>query len=302
MRAITYAAFGGPEVLTLTDLPAPTPAADQVVVQVAAWVVNPYDTKVRSGRYANGKPVTAPRRIGFDFAGSVVEVGTEVHDLQVGDSVVGSAPGSSAELIAVKVGKLVRLDPALDPVIAATVPVAGGAAVRVLRLSGAAAGQTLLVHAATGGVGTFLVQLARAAGITVIGTTGPATIDFLAGLGAIPVVYGDGWQDRVRAAASGPVDAVVDAIGGGVAEQSLEVVKPGGAIVTLVDFDARGPGIVATDGSEPGFENVVPEALAAVADGRVTVQIDSRFRFADYAEAHRRSETGQARGKIVIVP
>lgn len=301
MRAITYAEYGGPDVLTLTELPEPTAGPGQVVVRVGAWGINPFDTKVRAGAFAGDKPFGAPKKVGRDFAGEVVEVGPDV-DLTVGTAVVGSVAGASAELVVAKAAALVTVDPPFDAITAAAIPGAGTAAIRALRLSGVQPGQTLLVHAAAGGVGTFLVQLARAAGITVVGTAGPANQDHVSGFGVIPVVYGEGWQERVRRLSPGPIDAVVDAAGRGVAEQSLDVVVPGGRIVTLVDFDAKGPGIITTDGSEPGFENSLAEAAAAVASGRVRIEVDSLHPFAQYRRAHERSETGHARGKVVVIP
>ena len=301
MRAITYSRFGDPDVLTLTELPDPTPGPGQVVVRVGAWGVNPFDTKVRTGAFSRGAPPARPRRVGRDIAGVVVEAGPEALPA-VGTRVVGSVAGASSDLVLATGDDLVVLPDGVDDVTAAAIPGAGTTAIRALALSGVQPGQSLLVHAASGGVGTFLVQLAHAAGITVIGTAGPDNQDYVAGLGARPIVYGAGWQDRLRAVHPDPVDVVVDAAGRGVAEQSLEVVVENGRILTLVDFDAQGPGIVTSDGSEPGFEGSLAEAVAAVATGRVRIEIDSRYPFVDYAQAHRRSETGHSRGKIVVVP
>ncbi|MTD15795.1 zinc-binding dehydrogenase [Nakamurella sp. YIM 132087] len=302
-RAITYAEYGDPDVLTLVDEPLAEPGPGQVRVRVAATGVNPFDTKLRRGLFAGGKPMATPKRVGRDLAGTVDAVGSGVDGLSVGDRVVGNVNGgTSAEYVVVKADGLLPVPEGMDLVIAAAIPGAGSAAVRALGLARVQPGQVVLIHAASGGVGSFATQLAAAAGITVIGTASAGSQDYLAELGAIPVVYGDGWEDRVRAAvpAGAGIDAVVDLAGTGVIEGSLALVTAGGPVVTLNDFSAKGPGVIVSSGGEPGFENALRDAVDAVADGRVTVRIDRTFPLEHFADAHRLSESGHVRGKIVV--
>ncbi len=145
-----------------------------------------------------------------------------------------------------------------------------------------------------------MTQLARARDARVIGTAGAANQHYLASLGAIPVLYGDGWEDRVRAVATAPIDSFIDGSGAGVIPGSLALVVPGGPVVTIADFEATGTGVVITDGSEPGFEDALREAVKAVEHGTVTIEIEKNFPVDRVADAYRLSESGHVRGKIIV--
>ncbi|MBM9469582.1 NADP-dependent oxidoreductase [Nakamurella leprariae] len=298
--AITYDRFGDPDVLTVTEVPVPEPEPGQVRVKVAATGVNPADWKLRRG-LLGGEPPTEPRITGIDFAGTIDAFGGQVDGFTGGERVVGQSPtGAAAEYVTIDPGALVVVPDQVDLITAAAIPVAGEAAIRALRLSGVQRGDTLLVHAATGGVGSFLTQLAVADGVTVVGTTSDANADFLRSLGATAVAYGEGWEERVREVAITGVDAVVDVAGTGVIDGSLGLVKPGGRVVSLADAGATAAGAVYSDGSEAGFERALVEAVAAVATGTVEVPVIKTFPLVGTAEAQRFSETGHVRGKIVI--
>ena len=299
-KAIQFSEYGDPDVLELVDVDPPEPSAGQVRVKVAVFGINPIDWKIRKGFMAGGKPLAAPRLTGLDFAGTVDAVGEGVQGFSVGDRVAAnSQKGASAEYVVAAAKDLTRLPDSVDFATGAALGVVGTTAIRVLELSGLESGQRLLLHAATGGVGAFTTQLAVARGITVIGTAGGANQEYLRSLGAIPVVYGDGWLDRVRAASPGPIDAVIDAAGSGVIPDSLELV-PGGPVITIADFSVQDPRVTVSTGSEKGFENALAEAVAAVADGTVTLPVEATFPLERTADAHRLSETRHVRGKILV--
>ena len=299
-KAITFTEYGDVDVLTLTEVPLVEPGPGQLRVRVHASGVNPMDWKIRRGYLSGGRPIEGTMRSGLEFAGVVDALGEGVTEFAVGDRVAGGASGTAAEFVLVDLADVVALPADIDFVTGASIKVAGTTAIRVLTLAHVREGQTLLLHAATGGVGLFVTQLARARDATVIGTTSAKNVDYLASLGAIPVLYGDGWEDRVRAVATGPIDAVIDCAGAGVIQGSLGLVVPGSPVVTIADFEASGPGVVITDGSEPGFEDSLRESVKAVEHGTVTIPIEQTFPLERAADAYRLSEAGHVRGKIVL--
>lgn len=300
-KALVYSEYGDADVLSIQDWPVGEPGPGQVRVQVKATAVNPLDWKIRQGLMSGGKPLGQPTLVGRDLAGVIDAVGEGVAEFAVGDRVAGNVNGgTSAEYVLVKAGELTPLPDPVDFVTGSGIGVVGTTAIRVLTLANVSSGQTVLIHGATGGVGAFATQLAIGRGATVIGTTGEKNLEFLRSLGAIAVAYGEGWVDRVREAAPGPIDAVIDTSGHGVIDGSLELVVPGGPIVTIADFAAKGPGVVLTTGGEPGFEHSLADAVQDVANGLVSVPIEATFPLEQGAEAHRLSETGHARGKIVL--
>lgn len=299
-RAIVFTEYGDADVLTLTDVPLVEPGPGRIRVRVHAAGVNPIDWKVRRGYMSGGKPLDGPTLTGIDLAGVVDAVGEGVDGFAVGDRVAGGASGTSAEYVLVTPDQIVPLPDSIDFVTGAGINGVGTTAIRVLTLAGVHEGQTLLLHAATGGVGSFTTQLAKARDATVIGTTSAANVEYLESLGAVPVLYGDGWEDRVREAHPGHIDAVIDAAGTGVIPGSLELVVQAGPVVTIADFEAKGFNVIITTGGEPGFEDALREAVKAVDHGTVKLPIAQTFPLEQAADAHRLSETGHVRGKIVL--
>jgi NADPH:quinone reductase-like Zn-dependent oxidoreductase len=166
-------------------------------------------------------------------------------------------------------------------------------------------GETILIHGAAGAVGSVAVQLAVAAGLTVIGTASPANHDYLRSIGAIPVAYGDGLLERVREAAPQGVDAVVDTAGMGGLEESIELRGGTDRIVTIADFGAAALGIQVSGGGTGTPEDVraaLDAQLQAAADGKLTIRIADTFGLPDANKAQALSESGHARGKIVVLP
>ncbi|WP_034238414.1 alcohol dehydrogenase catalytic domain-containing protein, partial [Saccharomonospora iraqiensis] len=213
-EAVGFHAYGGPDVLRLLHIDVGAPAAGQVRVRVRAAGVNPVDCKLRRGDFAEGGD-TFPQRLGNEFAGTVEQVGPGVTGLAPGDDVLGfTVLQAYATAIVVDAAQVVAKPEPLSWPVAGSLSAVGQAAHGAVRELGIAHGNTVLVHGAGGGVGTVAVQLARRAGATVVGTAHPDDADHVRALGAVPVAYGDGIVDRVRAAAPRGVDAALDTAGG----------------------------------------------------------------------------------------
>ena len=234
--AITYSRYGAPDVLTVTSADIPQPGPGQVRIRVRAVAVNPIDLKIRSGRMDGIIPVQFPVLPGWDVAG-VVEAAGQDAGAAIGDEVFGAASVGGYSQHALLDRPVAKPD-GLSWEAAASVISVGEAAFRVLKHLGLKAGQTLLILGAGGSVGTIAVQLAAARGITVIGTAAEGDLERLTGLGATAVRYGDGWADRVRAAAPGGVDAVFDAAGAGLLADAIALAGDAARVITIADDNA----------------------------------------------------------------
>src|SRR4051812_47631984 len=237
MKVIVFDQFGGPDVLHEADIDVPQPGPGQVRVRVKTAGLNALDGKIRSGMLAAVRPTTFPAVPGGEFAGVVDALGDGVSDVQVGDEVLGwSDTGSYAQYA---LATSVAPKPAdLDWQHAVALPVASETAERVLNLLGVAAGETVLMHGASGAVGTVAIQLATARGARVIATASPSNQDYLTSLGASATVYGEGLVERVQALAPDGVDAVFDLAGKGALEDSITL-RGGDELVSRFRF-ARG--------------------------------------------------------------
>jgi NADPH:quinone reductase-like Zn-dependent oxidoreductase len=302
MRAVTFTEYGGPEVLHVADVEEPHPAPGQVRIAVRAAGVNPVDWKARSGAMREVMPVDFPAATGREASGVVDEVGPGVADATVGDEVFGFAVGGAAAERAI-LDDFARKPPALPWAEAAAMPVAVETSVRVFGiLGGVREGQTLVIDGAAGGVGVAAVQLARARGARVIGTASEGNHDFLRSLGAEPTTYGDGLVERVRALAPDGVDLGFDAAGrGGVADLVTLTGDPG-RVATIADFGAAALGVKVAGGSDRRAVEALGEAAELFEAGRLQIYVSQTFPFAQAAEAHRASQAGHVRGKLVLIP
>lgn len=310
--AIVYTEFGGPEVLTLTEVPDPVPAEGEVAIRVEAAGVNPIEWKVRKGLRPSG-PLEEPRRVGGDGAGVVTAVGDGVDGFRPGDAVVFfGASGAYASEIAVPAAHVHVRPPQVSAAEGAGLGIPVGTAYQALRSLGVGPGDTLLVHGGSGAVGQAAIQFAVLWGATVIATSSERRLERVRQLGATPVVYGDGVADRIRAAAPEGVTVVVDAAGTDDALQaSLDLVADRDRIATLVrGRDAASLGIRAFSGGGPvpltpqqlaWRAEAVPVTLALLAAGAFSIELGPSFPLADAAEAHRVVEAG-ADGKVTLVP
>ncbi|MFI0216847.1 NADP-dependent oxidoreductase [Streptomyces lydicus] len=304
MKAISAKRYGDPDVLEYGDQPDPKVGPDSVLIRVKAAGVNPVDWKVLAGYLDPMVDAHFPLIPGWDVAGVVEALGADVPEYEVGDEVIGYVRkdeiqhGTYAELVAAPVRTLARKPAALDWQQAAGLPLAGLTAYQASRRVGTAAGETALVHAAAGGVGSLAVQILVAQGVRVIGTASERNHDFLRSLGAEPVTYGEGLADRVRALAPEGVDVALDFVGGDVVDVSQELLKDRGRVASIADGEVtqKGGHLVWVRPDSAGLT-----ALGALADaGKLTVHVDAVFPLSEAAEALRRSQEGRTRGKIVL--
>jgi NADPH:quinone reductase-like Zn-dependent oxidoreductase len=300
MRAVQYTTYGEPDVLQWTDAPEPHAGPGQVRIAVRAASVNPIDWKIFSGMMAGGKPMEGTGYLGYDAAGVVDEVGDGVTGVSVGDEVFGRGRNTQAEYAVLDAW---AAKPAsVDWAVAAAAGVAGETAERVLRLLGVQAGDTVFVDGGAGGVGAVVVQMAVARGLRVVASAGEANQDYLREIGATPVRYGDGVAERVREAAGGPVDGVVDVAGKTPVEQLISLVPEPSRVVTIANFAAAQAGVRVTGGgadSRPGEGTVLVAEL--LAQNKLVIKVQT-FPFDRAAEAYRISKGGHVRGKLVLVP
>lgn len=304
-EAVAFAEFGGPDVLRTQTVEVPAPGPGQIRISVRAAGVNPLDTKIRSGALTDVFPVTLPHVPGVEAAGVVESIGPGVTGLVSGDQVFGATATGSYAGLALAAADHVTLKPGtLSWEQAAAIPVAAETSYRVLELLGVQPGETLLVHAAAGAVGGVAVQVAVARGLTVIGTASEANHEHLRQLGVIPVAYGEGLADRVRAVAPRGVDAAFDAAGrGGALADSIELTGGTERVVTIADAaGAARLGVRFTSGAGGAYrgEPAFAEALALFATGKLQLPIHSVHPLAEAAKAHRESEAGHLTGKIVL--
>ncbi|MBM0230645.1 NADP-dependent oxidoreductase [Micromonospora sp. STR1_7] len=301
MRAAAFHTFGGPEVLEVIEVATPVAAPGEVRVRVEAAGVQAYDSAVRSGWTPPGQTVRFPQIVGNDFAGVVDQTGAGVTDFRTGDEVLGWAVlASCAEYVVVPAGQIVAKPAGMPWPQAGTLSASAQTAHTALEELKVSAGDTLLIHGASGGVGTVAVQLALAAGAQVIGTASPENHDYLRSLGATPTSYGDGLTDRVRALAPGGVDVALDAAGGAALDASLKLVTDRDRIGTLVDL-ARADKL----GVRPLRSQRSAQRLQAITDlyrtGRLILTVSETFPLDRIADAHRRIDTGHARGKTAVL-
>lgn len=312
-RAIVYTEIGSPAVLHLIEIPDPVAARGEVVVRIEAAGANPIDAKLRGGKRPS-PPITEPRPVGFDGAGVVEVLGEGVDDLAVGDRVaIRDGNGTYASALAIATKKLAKLPDSVTTAEGAGIGIPAGTAYQSLRSLGVAEGDVLLVHGGSGSVGQAAVQFAVAWGATVIATGSPARHDQLRELGAIPVAYGDGLLDRVRAAAPSPVTVVLDCAGTDEAiETSLALVADRERIATIVRGpDAASFGIRAFSGGSPvplttqelaWRAEALPETIALLDSGDFTIELGPQLPLAEAAQAHELMESGAASGKIILLP
>ena len=303
MKAITYAEYGDPSVLSLTEVPDPKVGPGEVLIRVRSASVNPVDWKIVAGYLDPLMNVDLPAIPGWDVSGVVEQVGLDTPEFEVGDEVMAYARkdwvkgGSYAELVAAPVRTVAKKPAALDWHQAAGLPLAGLTAYQLLTRLGTKAGDTVLVHAAAGGVGILAVQIAKALGARVIGTASERNHEFLRDLGVEPVTYGDGLADRVRELAPDGVDVVTDFVGG-VLDVTTAVLADGGRHGSVVEGEVQQSGGLYM-WVRPDADDLA--ALGALVDeGTLTVPVASVFPLERTADAFTESATGHVRGKVVI--
>ena len=304
-RAVRFDQYGGLDVLQVVEVDRPIPGPGKVLVRVKAAGINPGEASIRKGVFADRWPSTFPSGQGSDLAGVVEEVGKGVANVAVGDEVIGftNDRSSQAELVLVDSGNLVPRPRNVSWEQAGALFVAGTTAYAAVRSVALTAGDTVVISGAAGGVGSLAVQLARNAGAKVIGLAGDANQKWLTDHGVIPVNYGDGVEDRIRAASGGKVDAFVDTFGGGYVQLAVKLGVAPNRIDTIIDFAAAAKYGVKTEGNHEGATAEVLAQLAGlVAAGRLEIPIAKVYPLADVRDAYRDLEQRHTRGKIVLEP
>ncbi|MEO3923185.1 NADP-dependent oxidoreductase [Micromonosporaceae bacterium B7E4] len=300
MRAAGFTEYGGPEVLRLLELPTPVPGPGQVRIRVKAAGVQPYDCAVRAGWTPPGVTGGLPRVPGNEFAGIVDQLGPDVTDVGVGAEVLGFGQlNCYAEYLVIPADQITAKPPGMPWEVAGGFTAGAQTAHIALNELGLARGETLLVHAAAGAVGTVAVQLGVAAGVTVLGTASPANHDYLRSLGATPVAYGPGLADRIRGLAPDGVHAALDGAGGDALRVSLELVPERTRIVTLVEHDrAEELGVRLSRNLRSAHR--LAELVDRHTQGELRIHVRRTLPLEHAAEAHREVETGHGRGKLVL--
>ncbi|MFI1383199.1 NADP-dependent oxidoreductase [Embleya sp. NPDC020886] len=296
MKKVSFAEFGGPDVLQLIDAEEPHAGPGRVRIAVRAAGVNPVDWRVREGQVLGAHPTELPSGVGLDAAGVVDEVGAGVEGVEVGDHVFGEGASTYAEFAVLSAWA--RMPEGLTFEEAAGYPSVVETALRIIREVGVEPGETLLVSGASGGVGSAVLQIARDRGITVIGTGGAANQDYLRGLGALATTYGEGWVERVRRL--GRVDAALDLAGTGVIRELVELTGDPQKVISIADLDAPEAG-VRFSGVAGSVPDALAEAVELIARGRLHIPVEKSYPLADAAVAHIDSQAGHTRGRRVIL-
>ena len=318
MRAVLIREYGGPNVMKLEEIDRPVPSAGEVLVKIHYATVIPLDWKIRNGWVQNVFLKTFPYIPGFYASGVIESIGPGVTEFHIGDRVFGMVDGAyaeygiasagkpadtpNAEYAAAPVDALVKMPDGLSFEEAATIRAGAETAWKALFTEGELrAGQTVLIHAAAGGVGQFAVQLAKWRGAHVIGTCSTANLDFVKSLGADRVIdyTTTAFEDVVK-----EVDLVVDAVGGYTEDRSWSVLKRGGILVSLTQppsqENAQKYGVTAKFNTKfPTYENLRTIAQL-IADGAIKAEIDSVFPLSQSNKALEKSESGHGRGRILL--
>ena len=306
MRAIQIQEFGGPEVLRVQEVSIPVPGPGELLVRVRAAAVNPVDTSIRAGRAGGLSGASLPYVPGFDVSGTVTAIGSGVDVFEVDDEVFAMVNlrrgGTYAEYViileneaALKPARVSHAEAAAIPLVALT---AWQALFEVAKLQ---PGQTILIHAGAGGVGSIAVQLAKWRGARIIATASDYNHDFLRGLGVdVPVDYRT--QNFENFASD--VDVVLDPIGGDTQVRSLQILKEGGILVSIVGLTSEGRNpsrnVRATSILVQPNSGQLSEIGGLIQNGIINPIVSYRFPLEQAPLAHEQSQTRRTRGKIVI--
>jgi NADPH:quinone reductase-like Zn-dependent oxidoreductase len=318
--AVTYRCYGSPDILELVTLKRPVPAGDEVLIRVRAAAVNPLDWHYMRGlpyfmRLDSGIGIPGDSRMGVDFAGVVEAVGPDVTRFEIGDRVFGGVDGAFAEyVLASEDRKIVGIPDGVSFDHAAALPIAAVTALQALRDKGRVApGEKVLINGASGGVGTFAVQIAKSMGAEVHGVCSTRNVDLVRSLGADRVFD---YRNEDYTESDEEYDVIVDMVGNHSVGSNQDVLRPDGRLVIvggpkgdwIAPFIRPLGAILRSPFSSQELSMLLAELRTddledladLVAEGKVTPVLDYSFPLAEAADAIRYSETGRARGKILI--
>jgi NADPH:quinone reductase-like Zn-dependent oxidoreductase len=304
-RAVRFDKYGGPDVLHIRELDLPTPGKGQVLVRVKAAGINTGETAEREGAFAKIWPWPLPSGQGTDFAGIVESIGEDVTRVKKGDAVIGFTQkrDSQAEYVLAEADYLVPKPPHVTWEQGGSLFMAGTTAYGAVKAVSLKKGDTIVVSAAAGGVGSVVVQLAAQLGARIIGLASEANHEWLKKHGVIPIAYGNDLAVRIKAAAGGHIDAFIDCFGKGYVELAVQLGVPVDRIDTLIDFEAAKKYNVKTDGSDvAATREILRELTNDVDQGKLEIPIAKVYPLAQVREAFQELEKRHTHGKIVLVP
>jgi NADPH:quinone reductase-like Zn-dependent oxidoreductase len=304
-KAVRFDKYGSVDVLYIADVEVPSAAAGEVVVQVKAAGINPGEASIREGYLDSMFPATFPSGEGSDLAGVVSETGDGVTEFAAGDEVLGWSweRSSHAEYVKVPVGQLIRKPAGVSWPVAGAMSVIAVTAYAAVRAVSAGAGDTVVVSAAAGGVGTVVVQLLQVRGASVIGIASAANHAWLSAHGVTPVTYGDGLAGRLKAAAPDGIDAFIDLFGPDYVRLAVDLGVPRDRIETIIAFDAAHEyGTKAEGSSDASTTDVLAEVTDLVASGQIEIPIAASYPLVEVRQAYTELEQRHTRGKIVLIP
>jgi NADPH:quinone reductase-like Zn-dependent oxidoreductase len=305
MKAVRFDRYGGVDVLEVREVEDPVAAAGEVLVAVKAAGINPGEIAIREGYLDDRWPATFPSGEGTDLAGVVRALGAGVSGFAAGDEVLGwtEQRASHAELVVVPADQLTAKPALVSWQVAGSLFVVAMAAYASVQAVAPRGGETVVVSAAAGGVGSAAVQLARRTGATVIGLAGEHNHDWLRSHDIVPVTYGEGQADRIREAAHGTVDAFIDTFGGGYVDLAIELGVTLQRINTIADFEAvERLGVSAQGTHAIASAPLLAELTGLVADGSLEIPIARTFPLEEVRDAYRELAGRHSHGKIVLLP
>jgi NADPH:quinone reductase-like Zn-dependent oxidoreductase len=305
MRAVRFDEYGGVDVLEVRDVEDPVAGPGRVLVAVKAAGINPGEIPIREGRFHQRWPASFPSGEGTDLAGVVQSVGDGVTAFAAGDEVLGwtEERASHAELVVVPADQLTAKPASVSWEVAGSLFVVALAAYASVQAVAPQAGETAVVSAAAGGVGSVAAQLARRTGATVIGLAGARNHDWLRGHEIVPVTYGDGQADRIRAAANGTIDAFIDTFGDGYVDLAIGLGVAPQRINTIIDYEAvERLGVHGQGTHAIASATLLAELTGLVADGSLEIPIARTFPLDRVRDAYNELAERHSHGKIVLLP
>jgi NADPH:quinone reductase-like Zn-dependent oxidoreductase len=305
MKAVRFDEYGGVDVLEVREVEDPVAGPEEVLVAVKAAGTNPGEVAIREGRLHERFPATFPSGEGSDLAGVVLAIAAGVSTLAVGDEVLGwtEKRASHAQLVAVPGDQLTAKPKSVSWEVAGSLFVVGLAAYASVQAVAPQAGETVVVSAAAGGVGSVAVQLARRTGARVIGLAGERNHGWLRRHDIVPVTYGEGQAERIREAAGGGIDALIDTFGGGYVDLAIGLGVAPQRINTIADFEAvQRLGVHGQGTHAIATAALLAELVGMVADGSLEIPIAETFPLEQVRDAYRELERRHTHGKIVLLP
>jgi NADPH:quinone reductase-like Zn-dependent oxidoreductase len=298
VKAVQFHEYGEPEVLRIDEVAEPHAGPGEVRIRVAAASVNPFDWKLRSGMMAGGKPLAEPQRLGLDASGVVDEVGEGVTRVAVGDDVFGLGRETQAEYAVLR--SFAAKPASVDWAVAGAAGTVVETAARVLGLLSLGAGSTVFIDGGAGGVGSATAQIAVARGLQVIASAGSDNQDYLREIKVTPVLYGEGMSGRVRETGA-KIDGVIDVAGKTPLPELVALAPEPSRVITIANYDTEGTGVRLTTGGEGDPQAALAEAAHLLEQSRLVIKVQT-FPLDRAVEAHRTSQAGHIRGKLVLLP